>query len=262
MINLKGVTHKNRLQPIVRIVDVDRPTPYAWIDSAEMLYYGQLSDGNRVYYPEIARALEAEGELAQFHTLQLHKALNQCRLFEAERLALRVHVNVTPDYLESGMLYAVLSKALTRAASVHPWRLVIEITESAAWKDLRTAQARLAELRKLGVGIALDDLGAGRSLELIQVGEWDTLKIDLALTRAVAEFDSAKLLAQNLLRLAAAHKADVIVEGVEAGDDLKWWLDQGVRRFQSFAFAKPIDAHKALSKFIELAPSIPLLELP
>ncbi len=73
----------------------------------------------------------------------------------------RVSVNLSGRELRDPELPDAVKAAL-EDEGVAPGRLMIEVTETAVLADLETARVRLSELRALGVGITLDDYGAGR----------------------------------------------------------------------------------------------------
>ena len=71
-----------------------------------------------------------------------------------------------------------IAKTLERSG-LAPQRLELEITESWIISDLRAAAGKLQTLRDLGIGIAIDDFGAGYStFKYLQELPLDTLKID------------------------------------------------------------------------------------
>jgi len=261
MVSLKQIRHHNQIQPIVRVVGGDARAEYAWVEGLEMLYVGELPNGGRVRYPEVEPLLIKANAMRTFEDGQIHVGVARAAALCRRGIPLQVHVNVTPAHLESGRCVAAVAKALDAHPEARPPMLVMEITEATAWKDLRAARVQISALKKLGVKVALDDLGAGRSLELAMVGGFDIVKIDLALTRAAATWPSAKMVAKRLLDLAKDHGAAVIVEGVER-EHLSWWMWQGVQRFQSYAFSKPLEDDEGLNSLLDLAPSIPLLPMP
>ena len=64
-------------------------------------------------------------------------------------------------------------------SGIHPHQLILEITESVLMEDPERAALALAELREMGIRIAVDDFGTGySSLSHLQRFPVDILKID------------------------------------------------------------------------------------
>ncbi len=95
-------------------------------------------------------------------------------------------------------------------------RLVLELTETAFIEDLPEVRENLAALRALGVGLALDDFGAGyASLSHLRSVPLTMVKLD---RQFVASVDGAGIdheIVRNVIRLGHALGLRVVAEGVE-----------------------------------------------
>ncbi len=122
------------------------------------------------------------------------------------------------------------------AADIDWSDIVLEVPES----DRRVDQwdARLAGLRALGAGVAIDDWGVGTAdpLRLIQLGP-DWLKIDRALTMRLGEPDVDRLV--ELLVRWVRPETRIIAEGIEELEQIYHLRQLGVRLGQGFALARP-----------------------
>jgi EAL domain-containing protein (putative c-di-GMP-specific phosphodiesterase class I) len=101
-------------------------------------------------------------------------------------------------------------------AGLEPHRLVLEITETSIAGDAGVAHDVLIDLRRRGLGIALDDFGAGHAslLELAR-HPFSDLKIDRSLIRSVATEPQSRTIVEAIVGLAAKLGMRVIAEGVE-----------------------------------------------
>jgi EAL domain-containing protein (putative c-di-GMP-specific phosphodiesterase class I) len=117
--------------------------------------------------------------------------------------------------------------------------LICEITESAAL-DRETLVRLAAEMRRLGVRLAIDDFGSGHStLERVDLIEPDFIKIDGAWFRRVVNAPGAARLLANLFRGFQRGGAKVLVEGVETSDQLRAAIDAGADCVQGFLLGRP-----------------------
>ena len=141
-------------------------------------------------------------------------------------------VNISPQSVAAPGLDALL-------AEVDPERIVLELTEHAPVDDYAALGARLDELRRSGVRVAVDDCGAGfASLRHVALIGPEFLKLDIVLCRDVREPVRAAL-TRALVGFASETGATVIAEGIETGEDLAALRELGVSLGQGYLLAPP-----------------------
>jgi EAL domain-containing protein (putative c-di-GMP-specific phosphodiesterase class I) len=144
--------------------------------------------------------------------------------------------------------------------------LVCEITEQAA-SDEAVLQRVVAEMRRNGLRIAIDDFGAGHSTEeRLRLLEPDIVKSDGGWFADVCRHAAAEKLFRPLLSLLHDHGAQVLVEGIEQPEQLRVALDGGADLLQGFLMAKPalvgtIFPDKSLALDALLRPSAKVIPL-
>jgi EAL domain-containing protein (putative c-di-GMP-specific phosphodiesterase class I) len=142
-------------------------------------------------------------------------------------------VNLSPDTLVSPAALDLLSADRHRD-------LVVELTEHVPVADYGPLLARVDELRALGVGIAVDDAGAGHSsLRHILQLRPDIIKIDIEISRNVHADPVRQALTYSLVRLARGIGALLLAEGVEQQAELDTLARIGVDLAQGYLVAKP-----------------------
>ena len=154
-------------------------------------------------------------------------------------LAPTIAVNVSPVQLAEPDFVHQTAAAL-RDSGLAPARLYLEITESAAIEDFEVTAQRLAALRSLGVGVALDDFGVGHSpLSLLRWLPLDVLKIDRSFVAHVHERARDSVVTQLVVEAAHSLGLHVCAEGVENRDQAQQVLEMGCDYAQGFLFGRP-----------------------
>lgn len=118
--------------------------------------------------------------------------------------------------------------------------VVLEITERADLERVKDLRARMAELRKLGYRLAVDDLGAGYAgLNSLTMLDPEVVKLDMTLVRDIHQESTKKKLVRVVNQLCAEMGSMVVAEGVETKLELETLVSLGCKYFQGYYFAKP-----------------------
>ncbi|NVK34753.1 MAG: EAL domain-containing protein [Rhodobacteraceae bacterium] len=121
--------------------------------------------------------------------------------------------------------------------SMHPDRLILEITESSLIRHPETAKTILNQLNDIGVRIALDDFGTGySSLSYLRDYPISKIKIDRSFVASMASKSTSAAIIQAILALSKGLNLEVIAEGIEEADTKKLLLDGGCQYGQGFLF--------------------------
>jgi EAL domain-containing protein (putative c-di-GMP-specific phosphodiesterase class I) len=130
---------------------------------------------------------------------------------------------------------------LQRLRKLYPdLTLVFEVHE-AAISDLAAMAEVRRQLRKLDIGLAYDDFGAGqaRLQELIEVPP-DYLKFDIALVRNLEQADSPRYqMLSSLNAMISGLGIRTLAEGIETEQTANLCRDIGIDYFQGFLFGRP-----------------------
>jgi EAL domain-containing protein (putative c-di-GMP-specific phosphodiesterase class I) len=137
---------------------------------------------------------------------------------------------------------AVESDGLIRLAEefgISAERVVIEIIESKI-RDAAALEQFIANHRKRGFLIALDDMGAGHSnLERIPTIKPDIIKLDRSLIKNIDREYHKQELFDFFIKLAHRIGVIVVVEGIETEGEALSCLEHGADLVQGFYFAHP-----------------------
>lgn len=145
-------------------------------------------------------------------------------------------VNLHASDLNDAELY-LPGSPLSRHAS----RVVLEITERKSLDSVADLRERLAELRKLGFRIAVDDLGAGYAgLNCFNALEPDIVKLDMSLIRDVDSAPRKRALVESMIRVCQQDLGiQVVCEGVETEAERDVLISLGSALLQGYLFARP-----------------------
>lgn len=176
----------------------------------------------------------------------LRRALDDARRWSD----LYVSVNLSPLQVRDRRFVDVAREALAQTG-VAPSRLMLEITEGVLIDNPEQMIERITELHAIGVGIALDDFGAGYSnLGYLQRFNFDKLKVDRSFVSALGESPNAGVILQAIVTLGRALGVTVLVEGVETEEQRVLLRLAGCDEMQGFLFARPSPA-EAIDRLIE-----------
>ena len=151
----------------------------------------------------------------------------------------RLSVNVSPAQLRNPAFVPELASILEET-ECPPSALLLEISERAAAERLAGCLEAMREIRRLGVGVALDDFGGGgSSLEALRRFEFDAVKIDPSLLRDVPREPRDAAIARAVLRLGHQLGFCSIAEGVERQEQLEFLRYHRCVQAQGYLFASP-----------------------
>ncbi len=129
--------------------------------------------------------------------------------------------------------------------------LQLEITESMIIQDINLVVEVMDELKAVGVSIAIDDFGTGySSFEYLKKLPIDKLKIDKSFIANVTNnLDDASIV-QAVVAMAHNMNMEVIAEGVETEEQVKFLLKNKCDCAQGYLFSKPLSVEK-VEEFIK-----------
>ena len=157
---------------------------------------------------------------------------------------LTISVNLSAKQLQSETIVDDVRGALEQSG-LDPCALVLEITETAMMVDTELAVSRLAELKSLGVLLAMDDFGTGySSLSYLSRFPVDVIKMDRSFLSAEHEDSN---LAEAIVSLGKSLKLQVVAEGIERPEQIASLRALGCELGQGFLFAKPMKQRALIS---------------
>ena len=160
-----------------------------------------------------------------------------------------ISVNVSVRQLLHDEFIATVRRTL-QETGLPAAKLQLEITESLLMHDVKTGVERLHELRKLGVGISLDDFGTGfSSLTYLQQLPISVLKLDKGFVESLgtASEKNPQFMIHNLIQIAHHFGYHVVAEGVETQEQREALSADDCDYYQGYLFSMPLPRDEALA---------------
>ncbi|MDR5826575.1 EAL domain-containing protein [Caballeronia sp. LP006] len=179
----------------------------------------------------------------------LHAACRQNQAWQDEGLPpVTVAVNVSARQFLQKELVERVRHALDESG-LDPQYLELEITESVIMQDLDGAIATMCRLQEMGVKLSIDDFGTGySSLSALKHFPIARLKIDQSFVRELPGGDDDRAIVMAVISLGRQLDLNVIAEGVESEQQLKFLQENACSEIQGYRYSRPLtpDALKTL----------------
>jgi EAL domain-containing protein (putative c-di-GMP-specific phosphodiesterase class I) len=162
----------------------------------------------------------------------------------------RVSVNLSPLQLQDIEVVAYVREVLRRNGMA-PAQLLLEVTESVMLTDHPAVRTVIQALRDEGIGLALDDFGAGYSnLAYLTQLKVDVLKIDRSFAAELDRDFATGAMIRSITALGHELNVSVVVEGVETARQAELIAAYGCDFGQGYLFGKPMPI-AALTALVE-----------
>lgn len=195
-------------------------------------------DNSELHTPAALFAAAAEARCThELEWLAVETAILQ---FAEQHCALRLFLNMSIGCLHASRRRLTAIRQDLLRLGVPPSRIVIELTENESVTDFSDLQETLQDFRRIGIQIAMDDMGEGFSnLRMWSEVRPEFVKID---RHFVADIDKDPLklhFVRAMHEIADACGSALIAEGVETDAQLAVLRDLGIPYLQGFGIARP-----------------------
>jgi EAL domain-containing protein (putative c-di-GMP-specific phosphodiesterase class I) len=183
-------------------------------------------------------AAQHHGMIDDLGILMVDAAASAAVTWIAAGYPIQVSVNASATQLSGKRLTDWLRFLLERS-ELPAESLTIEITETNQFDDLPDVAGRLTELRALGLGVSIDDFGAGfSSFTRIDQLPATELKIDMSLVQDDTDDGYAALI--EIVEYAHERGIRVVAEGVETQEQAHRVAALRCQRAQGFLYGRPM----------------------
>lgn len=154
----------------------------------------------------------------------------------------KIAVNLSGRQFKGSAPLAVYVKKVLEQTGMSANNLELEITETILMEDTDLAIRTLSELSELGVTLAVDDFGTGySSLSYLKQFPLNVLKIDKSFIDDVTEEGDDAAIVDAILAMSGHLKLEVVAEGIETLEQLKFLQQRQCARGQGYYFSRPLN---------------------
>lgn len=174
----------------------------------------------------------------------LRRACKQCTEWLAQGLKpIRISINVAPHQLRSNNFVDQVTTVLNETG-LPPDQLELEITESVMMDNTRSSIKTLQTFRDMGIHISIDDFGTGySSLSYLSRFPITTLKVDRTFIHNLQDNNNAEI-TRAIIGLSNSLKLEVVAEGAEIAEQIKFLGLNGCTIVQGFYYSRPVSAEE------------------
>ncbi len=204
-----------------------------------------------VYYEALLRMRELDGVITPAgEFIEIAEQLGLVRLIDNRVLELcmkllkgapnlRLSLNVSGETASDPEWLNVL-RGLTNGDEQLTQRMMVEITETSAIRDMDESISFVKALKKLGCRMAIDDFGSGySSFRNLRLLDFDMVKLDGSFIRDLPENPEDQVLVRALIDLAKNFSMETVAEWVTDEATAKLVEDAGVTYMQGFYLGEP-----------------------
>lgn len=151
-----------------------------------------------------------------------------------------ISINMSrPHLLRQAVVDELLD--ITKKYDVDPSEIDIEITENMYLKDHTALTEVVCKLQSFGFHVSIDDFGSGFSaLNMLKDIPVDTIKIDKEFLQISTNNERGKKVIKHIILLCKDLKFNIMVEGVETAEQVKFLVGYGCEIVQGFYYSRPI----------------------
>ncbi len=206
------------------------------VSGFEALIRWDHPERGRIFPDDFIQVAEETGHIRQLTEWVVSQAITDQQVLKRNGFDLPISVNVSGRQLndESFALWAI-GKVKSSGA-----RLCFEITETAVINDPEKALRIINLFLATGIGISIDDYGAGlSSLSYLKQIPANELKIDKSFILTLTEGPSDQLMIKSTIDLAHAMGMSVVAEGVETEHAMALLKVMGADTAQGYFISRP-----------------------
>ena len=153
-------------------------------------------------------------------------------------------LNLSPVQFEQPDIFHIVSSMLEKY-SLSPFRLILEVTESTALKNLDRSIELLDAFNRAGITVSIDDFGTGYSnLLMLSVLPAKELKIDRSFVTSMLENEKSYKLVETIMSIARTMEMNVVAEGIETEEQQAVLTRLGCDYLQGYLFSRPLPAEQ------------------
>ena len=212
------------------------------IVSAEALMRWTMTNGESISPSVFIPVAEKAGLIGEVTRIALRTLTRDLCKTLRQHKAFQVSFNITSDDLGDPLFHAALFENVL-SQGIQPSQIALELTERSS-TEISVGIEATHRLHSQGYEIYIDDFGTGYSnLSYLNTLAAQKIKLDKSFTDVVGTDSVRARLVPPILTMANELGLEIIAEGVERADQVRYFQSCGVNLMQGWHFARamPID---------------------
>ena len=158
----------------------------------------------------------------------------------------RISINFSMEQLKHPHIIPQITRIINEV-NIEPRHIIIEITESMAYRLEMEILRKLIQLKEMGFSIAIDDFGTEySSLNRICAFPLDLIKLDMGFVHIISTGHSKdRAIVKTMIQMAKNLGIPVLAEGVENKEQYEFLKSEKCDQIQGFYFYKSMPVAKA-----------------
>ncbi len=212
------------------------------IKGVEALVRWQHPERGLLSPDEFLEKVVQDGLIQALTDFVVKTAVHQSSLWRRAGINLTIALNVTATTLLDLTLPDKISE-LCKAHDIPTDRLILEVTETEAMRDVTRTMDVLLRMRLRNIGVSIDDFGTGHSsLRELQRMPFSEMKIDKGFVTDMTSNRDCAVIVNSIVDLGHNLGLKVIAEGVENQRSWEMLREKGCDFAQGFFIARPMSA--------------------
>lgn len=208
------------------------------VDGCEALIRWHHPDGHVIYPNDFIPLAENIGFIEDIGKWVVTESICQVKRWQSLGHNIRISINVSGKEFDDEFIEHIQQNI--NIHDIDPSLLEVEITETAALKDLNHSRHLVQTLHDFGIRVSLDDFGTGySSMTYIKQLKASKLKIDKSFIDDLDNMEQ-RIVIESMILLGKKLDYYINIEGVESKKQLMILKKLGVDEVQGWLFSKAI----------------------
>ncbi|USR61974.1 putative bifunctional diguanylate cyclase/phosphodiesterase [Lelliottia amnigena] len=190
-------------------------------------------------------SLEKTGLIIPVGVWAIEQACRQLRFWSEQGFGQwTLSFNLSPVQFEQQDIFEIITGTIQKY-NLEPSRLILEVTESTALKNLERSVELLNAFSHAGVTVSIDDFGTGYSnLLMLNVLPAKELKIDKTFIDSMLDNNKSQKIVETIINVARTMDMVVVAEGIETAEQQQILANLGCDYLQGYYFSRPLPAEQ------------------
>jgi diguanylate cyclase len=197
---------------------------------------------------KVVALAEEHGRVGMITAFVLNHALIQARKALDRYPFFQIAINISALDLRDRLFVPQLEQII--AAHRFPVaNIILEITETAPIENDEAVSRTMAELKRMGIKLSVDDFGMGHaSLEHLRRIPADEVKIDRSFVSGIEKSEADRALVGSAIQMIHSLGRTAVAEGVESSGVSEILREMGCEEAQGYYFSRPLPMDALLAQ--------------